>query len=57
MVDLVIGCNFCSKYDFSNASAKVTEDGATIELAICNTRFQKEKQFNYCPVCGRNLNT
>lgn len=55
MVDLVIGCNFCSKFDFSKARATVSENGAKIELAICNTEFTKEEQFNYCPVCSRKL--
>lgn len=48
-------CEFCEKYDFSKARTKVDEWGAVIETALCNTQFSKEEQFNFCPVCGRDL--
>lgn len=49
------GCKFCENFNFSNARVRVDEDGAIIELALCNTKFPKEEQFNFCPVCGRDL--
>lgn len=48
-------CEFCKKFDFSTAKPEVKGDFAHIILAICNTRFPKEQQFNYCPVCGRDM--
>ena len=49
------GCMFCKKFDFSTATTEITKHGARILLALCNTRFPKEKQFNFCPVCGKRL--
>ena len=48
-------CSFCEKFDFSRARPSVDEDGAKIEIAICNTHFPIEEQFNYCPICSRKL--
>lgn len=48
-------CEFCEKFDFSMATTEVTKYGANIVLALCNTRFSKEEQFNFCPVCGRDM--
>lgn len=48
-------CEFCSKFDFSTAATEIRGDFANIILALCNTRFSKEQQFNFCPVCGRKL--
>lgn len=48
------GCEFCNNFDFTKACA-TTEKGARIELAICNTQFPADQQFNYCPVCGKEL--
>ena len=48
-------CEFCEKFDFSTAKVEVTEYGANILLALCLTRFDKEEQFNFCPVCGRDM--
>ena len=48
-------CEFCKKFDFSAAKVEVTKYGANILLALCNTKFDKEEQFNFCPVCGRDL--
>ena len=48
-------CKFCKTYDFAIARTRVDEDGAVIETALCNTKFPKEEQFNFCPVCGRDL--
>ena len=50
------GCEFCNKYDFSNASEKIDLGKyAHIHLAGGSYRFPKEKQFQYCPVCGKRL--
>ena len=46
-------CEFCEKFDFSTAKVEVTKYGANILLTLCNTKFDKEEQFNFCPVCGR----
>ena len=48
-------CKFCSQFDFNKARITIDKYGAKIELAICNTKFPKEEQFNFCPVCGRDL--
>lgn len=48
-------CNFCEKFDFATAKTEVNKQFAHIRLALCNTRFPEEEQFNFCPVCGRNL--
>ena len=48
-------CEFCEKFDFATARTEVTKYGANILLTLCNTKFDKEEQFNFCPVCGRNL--
>ena len=50
-----IGCEFCSKFDFSSATVEVTKYTAHIHLALCNTKFSKEEQFNFCPICGKSL--
>jgi Zn finger protein HypA/HybF involved in hydrogenase expression len=50
-----IMCEFCKKFNFSKARTRVDEDGAIIELALCNTEFPKEEQFKFCPVCGRDM--
>ena len=44
-------CGFCKKFDFSKARTRIDEDGAIIELALCNTKFSTKEQFNFCPVC------
>lgn len=49
------GCDFCNKFDFSTASTEMHNGFAHICLAVCNTRFPKEKQFKFCPECGRDL--
>ena len=48
-------CEFCEKFDFAMAKTEVTKYGANILLALCNTKFAKEEQFNFCPVCGRDM--
>lgn len=48
-------CEFCEKYDFSRARVKIDKNKVVIESALCNTTFPKEEQFNFCPVCGRDL--
>ena len=49
------GCDFCKRFDFSGASWEVTGHWAHIKLAVCNTRYPKEQQFQFCPVCGKKL--
>lgn len=51
------GCKFCSKFDFSTVSLEIKEDGQYIVLGSYNTRFPADKQFNFCPNCGRPLKT
>lgn len=47
-------CSFCSKFDFSTVRALVEDDKwASIAQAGGLSRFPKEKQFRFCPVCGR----
>ena len=48
-------CEFCKKFDFATATTGINGNFAHIYLATCNTRFPKAKQFNFCPVCGRDL--
>ena len=48
-------CEFCEKFDFSTAKPEISGNFAHIVMALCNTRFPKEQQFNYCPVCGESL--
>lgn len=52
---MVDKCEFCSKFDFATARTEINGNFANINLAICNTKFPKEKQFNFCPVCGSGL--
>lgn len=49
-------CEFCKNYNFARAKAEVIENDANIYLSLCNSKFPKEQQFKYCPVCGANLN-
>lgn len=46
-------CEFCRKYNFELATAKVDETGASISVSGGHWRFPKELQFKFCPVCGR----
>ena len=48
-------CEFCKKFDFATATTEISGKFAHIYLATGNTRFPKAKQFNFCPVCGRDL--
>ena len=49
-------CAFCRVFDFSSARTQVDKYGARVSLALSTTRFDREEQFNYCPVCGRRRN-
>lgn len=49
-------CDFCRVFDFSSARTQVDKYGARVSLALSTTRFDREEQFNYCPVCGRRRN-
>lgn len=49
------GCAFCKAFDFAKVKAVVNKDGAFIMQAICNTKFPKVQQFNFCPICGIKL--
>lgn len=57
--EVIIGvheCDFCEKFDFGTIRTEVDEViGPHIALSGGSNRFTKEKQFNYCPVCGRYL--
>ena len=48
-------CEFCKKFDFGDARTEVDKWGARIYLALGNTKFPIELQFNYCPECGEKL--
>lgn len=48
-------CKFCNGFDFSTAMAEVDEFGARILLSEEANRYPKERQFNFCPACGRYL--
>lgn len=48
-------CEFCKKFDFGTATAKVDKYGASICFAGGFGRYPKEEQFKFCPVCGRRL--
>ena len=48
-------CGFCGKFNFGDAKAEVYSHGANIVFASALTRFPVEKQFNFCPVCGRRV--
>jgi NADH pyrophosphatase NudC (nudix superfamily) len=50
------GCEFCRRFDFSGASAEVTNGKhAHVSLAAASWRYPKEEQFRFCPNCGRRL--
>lgn len=48
-------CGFCGEFDFSGAKATIDRHGAHIKLACAATKYPVHEQFNFCPVCGRNL--
>ena len=48
-------CEFCAQFDFSTAKLEVDKYGARIALSLCNTKFDKDEQFKYCPMCGKQL--
>ena len=48
-------CEFCKRFDVSTSRAVTDKFSARIENAICNTKFSKEQQFNFCPVCGEKV--
>lgn len=48
------GCDFCKVYDFAGVSATIDHGKYPhICTASGNTRYPKEEQFKYCPVCGK----
>lgn len=51
-----MACDFCKRFDFSTAKIEVDKYNAKILLALCNTKFDIEEQFKYCPKCGESLN-
>ena len=53
--DAIDVCEFCVRYDFANSKIEIDKYGARIVLSLCNTKFPKEDQFQYCPKCGRKL--
>lgn len=50
-----MSCEFCKRFDFSTAKIEVDKYSARILLALCNTKFDKDEQFNFCPKCGQKL--
>ena len=50
-----MACEFCKRFDFSTAKIEVDKYSARILLALCNTKFDAEEQFKYCPNCGEIL--
>ena len=46
-------CEFCSRFDFGSYSPEVDKYGARIATAGGAYRFPIDKQFTFCPVCGR----
>jgi NADH pyrophosphatase NudC (nudix superfamily) len=50
-----MSCDFCKRFDFSSAKIEVDKYNARILLALCDTKFDKTEQFNFCPKCGHKL--
>lgn len=50
-----VPCDFCSKADFGDYSVKIAKSYATISCALGNYKYPEDKQFRYCPKCGRPL--
>ena len=50
-----MSCEFCERFDFSTAKIEVDKYNARILLSLCNTKFDQDEQFNFCPKCGRKL--
>ena len=50
-----MACDFCNRFDFSTAKIEVDEHNARILLALCNTKFDTEEQFVFCPKCGEKV--
>ena len=50
-----MSCEFCKRFDFSSAKIEVDKYNARILLALCDTKFDKTEQFNFCPKCGHKL--
>ena len=49
------GCGFCKTFDFSSARTEAGKYGTHICLASSGTAYPTNKQFRYCPECGRRL--
>jgi hypothetical protein len=53
-------CEFCANFDFGSATAQTEKAGETTRAGISfaggSSRFPAEKQFKFCPVCGRRAN-
>ena len=50
-----MSCEFCERFDFSTAKIEVDKYSAKILLALCDTKFDKDEQFDFCPKCGKKL--
>lgn len=50
-----MACDFCKRFDFSTAKIEVDKYNARILLALCNTKFDTEEQFVFCPKCGEKV--
>jgi len=45
-------CEFCERFDFGNARADIRDGHVGIAIAGESSKFPKEEQFRFCPVCG-----
>ena len=52
-----MACDFCKRFDFSTAKIEADKYNVRILLALCNTKFDAEEQFKYCPKCGEKVNS
>ena len=48
-------CEFCERFDFSKARIEINKYGVHIYLALGNGNFPKNRQFKFCPNCGKEL--
>ena len=49
------GCDFCNRADFGEFGFEITKHYAKICCALGSWRFPEEKQFLFCPKCGKPL--
>lgn len=53
-------CDFCDNFDFGRAACVIEKfeniKQASIIFSGGSSRFDKNKQFKFCPECGKKLN-